>query len=256
MSSGIRRGSLRSRSTTLARPMAVLVAAGTAFAIAATPSLASPPAAHSAAARVLSNETTKTVWTVPNTTGPIRTQPSPRARALGRLRMLTPDGYLQSYVLLLEQHTASGNWVELRVPSRPNGRVGWVPRSDLNNFQVVHTEIVVDLAARRLTVFRRGRQVFSAPVGVGKPSTPTPRGHFWITEGFVSTDPFYGPYLLATSDYSVLTDWPGGGIVGIHGTDEPSLVPGDPSHGCIRLHNADILRLSKLVSTGTPVLIQ
>jgi lipoprotein-anchoring transpeptidase ErfK/SrfK len=120
----------------------------------------------------------------------------------------------------------------------------------------VHTQLIVDREARTLTLYRRGREVYQAPVGVGKPSTPTPAGHFWITEGFVSHDPFYGPYLLATSDYSVLSDWPGGGIVGIHGTNEPWLVPGDPSHGCIRMHNPDISHISRIVTTGTPLLVQ
>ena len=68
--------------------------------------------------------------------------------------------------------------------------------------------------------------------------------------------PLYGPYAIGTSDYSTTeTDWPGGGIIGIHGTDQPSLVPGDPSHGCVRLHNADITRLYRLVQVGTPIVI-
>jgi lipoprotein-anchoring transpeptidase ErfK/SrfK len=208
------------------------------------------------AVTVLSNETTTTTWTVANTVAPIRTQPSQKARILAKLQLTTPDGYLQSYVLLRERSTASGAWVQLRIPGRPNGRIGWVPRGVLNTFQTVHTRIVVDLEQRTLTVYRRTHKLFTAPVGIGKPSTPTPKGHFWITEGFVSHDPFYGPYLLATSDYSVLSEWPGGGIVGIHGTNEPSLVPGDPSHGCIRMHNADISRLAKIVGTGTPVYVK
>jgi lipoprotein-anchoring transpeptidase ErfK/SrfK len=92
--------------------------------------------------------------------------------------------------------------------------------------------------------------------GRREPGAPTPAGHFWITEAFHSTDPFYGPYAFGTSDYSTLTEWKGGGIVGLHGTNEPQLIPGDPSHGCIRLRNSDILRLSRLLSIGTPLLVQ
>ena len=66
----------------------------------------------------------------------------------------------------------------------------------------------------------------------------------------------YGPFAFGTSAYSSLTDWPGGGVVGMHGTNEPRLVPGRPSHGCIRLRNADILRLARMVSVGTPLLVQ
>lgn len=206
---------------------------------------------------VLSNETTHTTWALATYKGKIYSQPSTSSRAFARLLLETPDGMgLQVYVLLSEQFTSSGTWVRIRVPGRPNGRIGWVQRGELLQFQVVHTEIVVNRAARRLTLYRNGTAIFHAPVGVGKPSTPTPPGHFWITEAFASTDPFYGPYAFGTTDYSTLTEWPGGGVVGLHGTNEPSLIPGDPSHGCIRLRNSDILHLKNLVPLGTPVWIQ
>jgi lipoprotein-anchoring transpeptidase ErfK/SrfK len=53
----------------------------------------------------------------------------------------------------------------------------------------------------------------------------------------------------------VLTDWPGGGFVGVHGTNEPNLIPGRISHGCIRLRNDAIVRLSHLMKVGTPLTI-
>jgi lipoprotein-anchoring transpeptidase ErfK/SrfK len=52
------------------------------------------------------------------------------------------------------------------------------------------------------------------------------------------------------------TLWPGGGVVGLHGTSEPGLVPGRPSHGCIRLRNPDIERLYALTPIGTPLLVR
>jgi lipoprotein-anchoring transpeptidase ErfK/SrfK len=207
----------------------------------------------------LSNETTNTTWTIADVPAVIRSRPSGKAPVVARLRSQTPDGYLQSYILLSEHWTSSGPWVKLRVPGRPNGRIGWVPRGALDGFQRVHTEIVVNRsgpAGPNLTLYRNGRAILHAPVGIGKASTPTPTGHFWVTEAFPSYDPFYGPFLLATSDYSVLSDWPGGGVIGIHGTNEPALVPGYPSHGCIRMHNSDILRVAAVASTGTPVLVR
>ena len=92
---------------------------------------------------------------------------------------------------------------------------------------------------------------------MGKPSTPTPKGHFWIREKFRVHERGgpYGPAAFGTSDYSVLSDWPGGGIIGIHGTDEPELIPGNPSHGCIRMKNGAIRRLWKKMPVGTPLLI-
>src|SRR5262249_47034604 len=145
----------------------------------------SAPAAPAAKTKVLSNETTFTTWAMANYTGAVRVQPSNHARSLARLRFGTPDGLgLQVYVLLSQRATSSGLWVKLRVPGRPNGRTGWVPRGALTGYQVVHTQLIVNRAARRLTLFRNGRAIFHAPVGVGKPSTPTPAGHFWITEAF------------------------------------------------------------------------
>ena len=212
-------------------------------------------ATHAAEAR-LSNETTSTTWTVADYLDSIRSAPSPKARPVARLQFQTPDGFLQSYVLLHERWTRSGPWVQLRIPGRPNGRIGWVPRRDLDTFHHTNMEIVVNREAERLTLYRGGHAIFQAPVGTGKPSTPTPAGHFWITETFGGfNDPFYGPWAFGTSDYSTLSEWPGGGIVGLHGTNEPALVPGHPSHGCIRLHNSDVLTLSHLVQIGTPLLV-
>lgn len=209
----------------------------------------------------LSNETTRTTWSTAVSTAPIRVSPRPHARSLARLQYQTPDGFLQSYVLLRQEWTHSGLWVQLRIPGRPNGRVGWVPRGALDGFSHTNMEIVVDRETSLLTLYRAGHAIFRAPVGTGKPSTPTPSGHFWITESFGGfNDPAYGPWAFGTSDYSTLSDWPGGGIVGMHGTDEPQLVPGHPSHGCIRMHNSDVLRLAQLTghekAIGIPILVK
>jgi lipoprotein-anchoring transpeptidase ErfK/SrfK len=239
-----------------ARALAGAIAALAAIALPAS-ATAHAPARAPARTVTLSNETTHTTWTLANYRAQIHSQPSTHSHAITRLLIGTPDGLgLQTYLLLSEQSNSSGTWVKLRIPGRPNGRVGWVRRGALLGFQVVHTEVVVNRAARLLTLYRDGAKIFTAPVGVGKPSTPTPTGHFWITEAFASTDPFYGPYAFGTTDYSTLSEWPGGGVVGLHGTNEPQLIPGDPSHGCIRLRNSDILRLKKLVPIGTPVWVQ
>ena len=122
-------------------------------------------------------------------------------------------------------------------------------------FHVVDGYLLVDQSSLRATLFRDGHAIFSAPIGVGKPSTVTPSGQFYVMEKLTALDaPVYGPYALGTSAYApTLTEWPGGGVVGIHGTDEPQLIPGRPSHGCIRLRNADITRLWSLIAVGTPI---
>jgi lipoprotein-anchoring transpeptidase ErfK/SrfK len=144
------------------------------------------------------------------------------------------------------------------LPVLPNGRTGWVPRHALGVYGVVHTHLLIDLEPRRATLLRDGRPIFRAPIGVGRPEWPTPKGEFYIRVRLTRyRSPFYGPLAFGTSARSsVLTDWPGGGFVGIHGTDQPDLLPGRVSHGCIRLRNQDILALGRLMPVGTPVTIR
>ena len=117
--------------------------------------------------------------------------------------------------------------------------------------------IRVDRQRLRVTLFRHGRAVFSAPVGVGKASTMTPAGNFYVMEKLRAINgPIYGPFALGTSAYApTLSEWPGGGVVGIHGTNEPGLIPGRPSHGCVRMRNGDVTRLWAMVGVGTPIQI-
>jgi lipoprotein-anchoring transpeptidase ErfK/SrfK len=141
---------------------------------------------------------------------------------------------------------------------RPNGRTGWVRGSALGPLYRVRTQLIVDRRKLRATLYKRGHKRWSAPVGIGAPSTPTPAGRFWIREKFKThaSGGLYGPVAFGTSDYSVLSDWPGGGVIGIHGTNEPSLIPGRPSHGCIRVRNRAVRRLWPLLPIGTPLLIR
>jgi lipoprotein-anchoring transpeptidase ErfK/SrfK len=149
-------------------------------------------------------------------------------------------------------------WVRVRLPVLPNGTSGWLPRRAISGYTVVRTELIVDRARLRATLLRDGRPVFHAPVGIGEPRWPTPAGRFYVRNKLVRyRSPFYGPLAFGTSARSsTLTDWPDGGFVGIHGTNQPDLLPGRVSHGCIRLRNSDILRLGRLMPVGTPVTIR
>lgn len=117
---------------------------------------------------------------------------------------------------------------------RPNGRTGWVHRNDLGPLRTVRTMLRIDRATLRATLYRGGRRVWSSRVGVGKAATPTPAGRFWVRNRLrgLRRAPVYGPYAFGTGAYSTLSDWPGGGVIGLHGTDQPQLIPGRPSHGC------------------------
>jgi hypothetical protein len=203
----------------------------------------------------LSDERTYTRWAHPLTTTPIRAAPLSGAAVVGRLHPLTEDGEPEVYLLLSERITTAGEtWIQLRIPGRPNGRIGWVLRGELGSFHLTHWALQVALARLRATLFLDGRATWSAPIGVGSPATPTPTGHFWVRELLrVSGHTLYGPFAFGTSDYSVLSEWPHGGVVGIHGTNQPQLIPGRPSHGCVRMSNADITYLAHHLPIGAPV---
>jgi lipoprotein-anchoring transpeptidase ErfK/SrfK len=203
----------------------------------------------------LSDETTFTRWAHPRTKSTVRAQPLDSARPLGHLHLFTEEGEPEVYLLQQELTTAAGvSWVKLRIPARPNGTSGWVPLRALGPMHLTDLALRVNLRLLRATLYRDARPVWSAPVGVGAPRTPTPTGHFWVRELLhVASDTLYGPFAFGTSDYSVLSEWPDGGVVGIHGTNQPELVPGRPSHGCIRMRNADIIYLAHHMPVGALV---
>jgi lipoprotein-anchoring transpeptidase ErfK/SrfK len=202
----------------------------------------------------ISNERTTTYWAYSVQATPVRVAPNPTARVVGSTRLWTEDGFPEDYLVLAQEVYPDITWFQIRLPARPNGQTGWVPEQALSGLHLTHKLVVVDERHLRLTLYASGRKILSTPVGIGKPSTPTPKGHFWIREKFrVHNDPFYGPYAFGTADYSTLSEWPHGGVVGIHGTNKPQLIPGRPSHGCIRMRNPDITRLWSLLPVGTPI---
>ena len=115
----------------------------------------------------------------------------------------------------------------------------------------------IDKRALKARLFKDGREIWTSSVGIGAPSTPTPSGRYWVRERLsnLNGNPAYGPFAFGTAAYSRLSDWPGGGVVGIHGTNAPGLIPGRPSHGCVRVPNAKILQLKQLMPVGTPIWI-
>jgi hypothetical protein len=206
----------------------------------------------------LSDERTLTRWAHVEHRRPIRRSPAEDGRRLDRLRLLTEDGLPEVYLALRSRVVRGRAWIEVRVPGRPNGRTGWVPRSALGPLHAVTTALTIDRRRSRAVLRRAGRRVWRARIGHGAPGTATPAGRFYIRERLrnLRGSPIYGPWAFGTSAYSALSDWPGGGVVGIHGTDQPELIPGRPSHGCIRVRNRAIVRLARLMPIGTPVRVR
>lgn len=183
--------------------------------------------------------------------------PHPDAQVVGRLERRTPEA-TDNIVLLLEQVEDGGEtWVRVRLPVLPNNTTGWVRREVLGFYNDVDTRLVVSRSDLKATLFRRGKPVWSARIGIGQEQWPTPRGEYYVRNKLEKySSPMYGPIAFGTSARSaVLTDWPAGGFVGIHGTDRPDILPGRVSHGCIRLANEDILALAELMGPGTPLTI-
>jgi lipoprotein-anchoring transpeptidase ErfK/SrfK len=206
----------------------------------------------------LSDPTGATRW-APVLRGTVaRSEPTDNSAPVGRLPARTSDGTTNVVVADGESDSRGTPWVHVSMAVLPNDTMGWVPRSALGGWSFVETRLVINRARLTATLFRADRVVFRARVGVGAPGTPTPAGTFYVRDRLTGfTNPMYGPLAFGTNARSpTLTDWPGGGVVGIHGTDQPNLIPGQISHGCVRLTNAAILRLGKLMPIGTPVTIE
>ena len=205
----------------------------------------------------LSTERSVTRWAHANLLAKVHERPSARSRTIARLRWQTEDGPPEVYVVLRRHRVRGATWMQIRIPGRPNGRTGWVHRDALSGLHEVHTALTISQRTLRATLTRRGRVIWTSPVGMGAPGTPTPKGRFWVRERLHGLGGSYGPWAFGTSAYSnQLTGWPGGGVIGIHGTDAPGLIPGRPSHGCIRVPNRAISRLARLMPIGTPVRIR
>lgn len=187
-------------------------------------------------------------------------KPRPGAARVTVLNQFRPD-FRPQYVLALDALRAKSGkptWYRISVPGRPNGRTGWVRAAALE-LHPVKKRLIVYRGARRFEFWNGARLLRSGKVAVGKPGAETPLGLFYVTDRFSpAIDPDWailGAYAFETSAYSKLTDWPGGGIVGVHGTPWPELLGQAVSHGCVRLDNRDVTWLRGRMPLGTPVKI-
>jgi hypothetical protein len=146
----------------------------------------------------------------------------------------------------------------VRLLQRPNGLTAWIATSGVS---LTHTDyhVVVNLAARRLFLYKRSKVVLQAAVVVGSPQYPTPTGHFFVALFAQAPDPTYGPFVIVTSAFATtVTDWEQGGdsvvaITGPLGTVAAIQHGGAPlSHGGIQLADADMARL-RPIPAGTPI---
>jgi lipoprotein-anchoring transpeptidase ErfK/SrfK len=187
---------------------------------------------------------------------PARAHPSPRARVIKVMKQFRDDYRPQEVFAVKAQPGTDGRpWYEISVPMRPNGTMGWIPARTVSLDPTV-SEIDVHRNPRTIDIYWHGRHVWHGRVAIGAPGMPTPLGHYYVAARFVPyQDPFLGVFAVETSGYSSLTEWPGGGWFGIHGTDEPWLLGRAVSHGCVRVANATALQLRRYAPLGTPIVI-
>jgi lipoprotein-anchoring transpeptidase ErfK/SrfK len=186
----------------------------------------------------------------------VRAQPSRAAARVTVLSQFEPDFRPRVVLALGVRLDRKGRpaWYRLSLPGRPNGRTGWVPAASVS-LRPVRKQIVIDRSDRTLELRDAGRVVLRTRVAVGAPGMETPLGLFYVVAKYRPSVSYLGDFAFETSAYSKLSEWPGGGIVGIHGTNAPSLLGQAVSHGCIRVANEAILRLRPLVPVGTPIRI-
>jgi lipoprotein-anchoring transpeptidase ErfK/SrfK len=150
------------------------------------------------------------------------------------------------------------HWLKVMLPGRPNGSTGWIAQGG-TRATATGWRIRVDLARRRVSVYRHGELVRAFEAVVGKPSTPTPTGRFFVEESLqmYAGEPG-GPYALALSARSdALQEFDGGpGQIAIHGRENLGGVLGTAeSHGCMRLATSSIDWLAARIGPGVPVTI-
>jgi lipoprotein-anchoring transpeptidase ErfK/SrfK len=189
-----------------------------------------------------------------------RSGPSVKAHATMTVAATRPLTGVRTVLPVLGRvtHRDGRTWLDVRLAGRPNGSNGWIRIAGTRPSWTAW-RLSVDLDARLVTVYYRGRVVHRFPAVVGKPSTPTPQGSFFIEEGLsLSAWAAGAPFALATSARSdVLAEFDGGpGQIALHGMGNlPGALGTASSHGCIRLDAPDITWLAAHIGAGTPLRI-
>jgi lipoprotein-anchoring transpeptidase ErfK/SrfK len=190
----------------------------------------------------------------------VRSGPSTTSASRGYVAVTRPITQQRTTLPVIDKHRADDGelWLQVRTPGRGTKRTGWIPESLTTEGQV-GWRIFVDLSARRATIYYLGVERESFRVVVGKPSTPTPTGSFFVEENVREPKSSgVGPYALALSTRSgVYREFDGGpGQIALHGVGTLAGALGSAaSHGCVRFKDSAINWLGERIDAGTPVTI-
>ena len=196
-------------------------------------------------------------WTVGKAVGPVTVfkKPSTSAAVLTQLGKVNQNGYPTLVLVDKTEDVGGRTWYKVWVAIRPNETRGWVPEGKLA-FYTTSAKIVITLHERKLRVYRHGDLMGTYSVAVGRPGLSTPTGFFFINQKLKPPTPggAYGVLAIGISAFQPkLAYWAQGGPVAIHGTNEPWLIGKAISHGCVRMHDKDVLAVSRYVPSGSPV---
>jgi lipoprotein-anchoring transpeptidase ErfK/SrfK len=151
--------------------------------------------------------------------------------------------------------TRNRDWVQVLLPSKPNGSTGWLRSGDV---QEAHSRFLVKvhLGSRQLELIEDSRRVGSWAVAIGAPATPTPTGRTFVLGQITDEQQPFSPVILPLGSHSDTLDSYGGGpgTVALHGWTDPSVFGQSVSHGCVRVPD-DALALLRTIPTGTPVMV-
>ena len=185
----------------------------------------------------------------------VHVESSVKAAVFAVLPALSPITSAKTTLPVLD---ARGGWLLVRLPGRPNGHAGWISAAHTSR-SITFWHIYVNTAKMTVTVDWGGRPVKVFKAVVGKPSTPTPVGQFFVEEPVALGPSGIGaPFALALSARSnVLQEFDGGpGQIAIHGLDNVGGVLGTAvSHGCIRIADGNVRWLAARIGAGVPVMI-
>jgi hypothetical protein len=187
-----------------------------------------------------------------------RKAPDSQAPPIQHFGYTSEFGSHQVFDLVRRVSGTGGYWYKALLPMRPNGTFGFVPAKALA-VTTTKYRLLLDRGRFRLSLFNGCRRVKVYKVGIGVGDTPTPVGRFYLHWAVRVSEPdtVYGTYAFGLSAFSeVLTHWTGGGIVGLHGTNDPTSVGVRSSHGCIRMYNWAIEELIQKLPLGTPIVIR
>lgn len=188
-----------------------------------------------------------------------RTSRVPIYNSYGRVftTLSNPNRYAEPLVFLGLGHMPG--WWYVQLPIRPNGAKGWIKSAYVRLAGTTAYEIHLYRAAHRLDLVANRRLLYRTAIAVGAAAAPTPSGRYYITMLLRPANPYgpYGPWAFGLSAFSnVYTTFSNGtGEIGLHGTNQPSLLGQNVSHGCIRVSNTAITKLVNTVPVGAPVFI-